>query len=83
VRWLRPCYKDSNAELSEKGLLRNHEHGREVQETLRQQYPNEHHADCYLWALFRDSHYTAKSDWPRADCPCIGRRGLGLGQELF
>jgi hypothetical protein len=44
----------SNAELSEKGLLRNHERGLEVQETLRQQYPNEHHADCHLWAIFRD-----------------------------
>jgi hypothetical protein len=44
----------SNGELSEKGLLGNHERGREVQETLRQQYPNEHHADCHLWAIFRD-----------------------------
>jgi hypothetical protein len=43
----------SNGELSEKGLLRNHERGREVQETLRQQYPNEHHADFHLWAIFR------------------------------
>jgi hypothetical protein len=45
----------SNGELSEKGLLRNHERGREVQETLRQEYPNEHHADCHLWAIFRDT----------------------------
>jgi hypothetical protein len=44
----------SNGELSEKGLLRNNERGREVQETLRQKYPNEHHADCHLWAIFRD-----------------------------
>jgi hypothetical protein len=43
----------SNSELSEKGLLRTHERCREVQDALRQQYPNEHHADCHLWAIFR------------------------------
>jgi hypothetical protein len=43
----------SNGELSEKGLFRTHERSREVQDALRQQYPNEPHADCYLWAIFR------------------------------
>ena len=43
----------SNSELSEKGLITVHGRCREVQETLRQQYPNEHHADCHLWAIFR------------------------------
>src|SRR5579885_1545025 len=40
-------------ELSEKGLFRTHERSREVQEALRQRYPNEHHVDCHLWAIFR------------------------------
>ncbi len=43
----------SNSELSEKGLLRTHERGREVQDALRKQYPDEHHANCHLWAVFR------------------------------
>ena len=43
----------SNSELSEKGLFRSHERGREVQDALRKQYPDERHADCHLWAIFR------------------------------
>jgi hypothetical protein len=43
----------SNSELSEKGLFRTHERCRQVQDALRQRYPNEHHADCHLWAIFR------------------------------
>jgi hypothetical protein len=43
----------ANSELSEKGLFRTHERCREVQEALRQQYSDEHHADCHLWAIFR------------------------------
>jgi hypothetical protein len=43
----------ADSELSEKGLFRTHERCREVQEALRQQYPNEHHADCHLWAVLR------------------------------
>jgi len=46
----------SNSELSEKGLFRTHERGREVQHALRKQYPAEHHADCDLWAIFRFQH---------------------------
>jgi hypothetical protein len=43
----------SNGELSEKGLFRTHKRSREVQDALRLQYPNEPHADCHLWAIFR------------------------------
>jgi len=43
----------SNGELSEKGLLRTHERARTVQDTLVREYPNEHHANCQLWAIFR------------------------------
>jgi hypothetical protein len=43
----------SNGELSEKGLLMAHERSRTVQEALIREYPNEPHADCHLWAIFR------------------------------
>jgi len=42
-----------NSELSEKGLLRAHERSRAVQDALIREYPNEPHADCHLWAIFR------------------------------
>ena len=43
----------SNAELSEKGLLRVFERAKTVQDALVREYPGEHHADCHLWAIFR------------------------------
>ncbi len=43
----------SSAELSTHGLLRTLEHAQEVQRALRNHYPEEHHADCHLWAVFR------------------------------
>ena len=43
----------SNSEISEKGLLLTHERSRAVQEALIREYPNEPHADCHLWAIFR------------------------------
>jgi hypothetical protein len=43
----------SNSELSEKGLLVTHERSRTVQDALVREYPDEHHADCHLWAIFR------------------------------
>jgi len=43
----------SNEELSEKGLLRTYERARTVQDTLVREYPNEHHANCHLWTIFR------------------------------
>lgn len=43
----------SNGELSEKGLLRTHERARAVQDALVREYTGEHHADCFLWAIFR------------------------------
>ena len=43
----------SNAELSENWHFKTHERSGEVQDALRQGYPNEHHADCDLWAISR------------------------------
>jgi hypothetical protein len=43
----------SNNEISEKGLLRSHNRARQVQLELRRRYPNEPHANCQAWAIFR------------------------------
>lgn len=43
----------SNSELSEKGLIRSFERAKHVQQELRQRYPEEPHANCHLWAIFR------------------------------
>jgi hypothetical protein len=45
----------SNSELSQKGLLGSHERARQVQAGLRRLYPNEPHANCHLWAIFRST----------------------------
>ena len=42
-----------NAELSELGLLGDLSRAQEVQTALRVQYPEEHHADCHVWAIWR------------------------------
>jgi len=44
----------SNDELSSKGLLTTHVRAVEVQRTLRDKNPSEAHADCDLWAIFRE-----------------------------
>lgn len=43
----------ANNELSETGLLRLHKRSQEVQIELRRLHPNEPHANCDLWAIFR------------------------------
>ncbi len=45
----------SNNELSPKGLLPNFGRAVEVQANLRSHYPQEHHADCHVWAIARAS----------------------------
>jgi hypothetical protein len=45
----------SNAEVSEKGLLKSFERACQAQKELRERYPEEVHADCHLWAIFRQS----------------------------
>jgi len=40
-------------ELSSAGLLPELGRALEVQAKLRSVYPNEHHADCHVWAIFR------------------------------
>jgi len=42
-----------NSELSSKGLLTSHTRALEVQANLRSMYPEEHHADCHVWAISR------------------------------
>jgi hypothetical protein len=43
----------SNEELSPHGLLPSLDRAAEVQEALRRHYPDEPHACCDLWAIFR------------------------------
>jgi len=43
-----------NAELNSKGLLPQLGRAREIQRQLRIRHPEEHHADCHLWAIFRE-----------------------------
>ena len=42
-----------NAELSELGLLTGLSRAQQVQAALRRQYPEEHHAECHTWAIWR------------------------------
>ncbi len=41
------------SDLNPVGLLDEYNHAREVQGRLREHYPDEHHADCCLWAIWR------------------------------
>jgi hypothetical protein len=41
------------AELSSNGLLTSHARARQVQSELRARYPEEHHANCHVWAVSR------------------------------
>jgi hypothetical protein len=58
-----------NGELSELGLLPDLTRAREVQATLRGQYPKERHAECHVWAIWRHRFPadTAASPLPGAD----------------
>ena len=42
-----------NKELSSKGLLTLHSRAFQVQADLRAKHPEEHHADCHVWAISR------------------------------
>jgi hypothetical protein len=42
-----------NAELSELGLLADLSRARQVQASLRVKYPEESHAQCHVWAIWR------------------------------
>lgn len=42
-----------NGELSSNGLLTSHGRAFQVQVDLRAKHPEEHHADCHVWAIFR------------------------------
>jgi hypothetical protein len=43
----------ANAELSEVGLLKDFDRANEVNALLRSLHPNDPHANCDLWAIFR------------------------------
>jgi len=42
-----------NNELNVFGLLNTHKRAFQVQKSLITNYPEEHHADCHVWAIFR------------------------------
>jgi hypothetical protein len=42
-----------NKELSEMGLISSLERAREVQQLLKKHYPEEHHAKCDVWAIWK------------------------------
>jgi hypothetical protein len=43
----------ANSELSSKGLLASYDRACQVQAELRAKHPEEHHADCDVWAIAR------------------------------
>ncbi|SDP21253.1 hypothetical protein [Afipia sp. GAS231] len=43
----------ANSELSDQALLTSHSRAVRVQAGLREHYPDEPHADCHCWAIFR------------------------------
>lgn len=43
----------ANSELSTHGLIRSLSRAKEVQEALRHHYPDEGHAACHVWSVFR------------------------------
>jgi len=43
----------ANSELSRKGLLTSHARALEVRAQLHAKHPEEHHADCHVWAISR------------------------------
>ena len=43
-----------NGELSSKGLLTSHARALQVQSELRTRHPEEPHANCHVWAIFRE-----------------------------
>lgn len=43
----------ANRELTRHGLLSSRARAYQIQKKLRESYPEEPHADCYVWAVFR------------------------------
>jgi len=43
----------SNAELSEFGLITEYQRAFDIQQALREHYPDEPHADCGVWAIWQ------------------------------
>jgi|SRR5215468_5663053 len=49
----------SNDELSVKGLLTSFDRAKQAQADLRRLHPEDFHADCDLWAIFRSTELSA------------------------
>ena len=45
----------TNSEVSPVGLLPDFKRAQQVQQLLRSRYPEEPHANCHLWAIFRST----------------------------
>ncbi|MDD5194290.1 MAG: hypothetical protein PHQ96_01280, partial [Candidatus Omnitrophica bacterium] len=43
----------SNEDLSESGLIVEYEKAKEIQKLLLKNYPEEHHANCSMWAIWK------------------------------
>jgi len=43
----------SNTELSEYGLITDHQRAFDIRRALREHYPDEHHAACNIWAIWQ------------------------------
>jgi hypothetical protein len=52
----------SNSELSSAGLVTDLKRALEIQAALVENYPDEHHADCDVWALWREEPGTEQID---------------------
>jgi hypothetical protein len=42
-----------NEELSQMGLISSLERAREIQQLLKKHYPEDHHANCDVWAIWK------------------------------
>jgi hypothetical protein len=42
----------NNSELSENGLIKSYSRAKEIQESLKINYPEEEHANCIIWAIW-------------------------------
>lgn len=63
----------AGSELNRSGLLDRLDRAVEVRDQLKQLYPEEHHADCDVWAIFRMQHTADKAvaDSVRAVSPSV------------
>jgi hypothetical protein len=58
----------SSSDISAVGLLEDYAFAKAVQTRLRQHYPEEPHADCALWAIWRLETISAMLSSPNNGC---------------